>query len=134
MAGPNYVLDKGFNLSNSGAAQSIYRFVKFNADENKVIECSAVTDKAIGVCQQRVDAADSATGNVQVDVRIFGITKVEAAGNISLMDSVAPSANGRAQTAVATQFAMGIALQASTGAGQWIDVLLLPYHFTIAKA
>ena len=32
MAGPNYVLDKGFNLSNSGAAQSIYRFVKFNWD------------------------------------------------------------------------------------------------------
>src|SRR6185436_773280 len=134
MAGPNYVLDKGFNLSNSGAAQSIYRFVKFNADENKVIVCSAVTDKAIGVVQQRVDAADSATGNVQVDVRILGITKVEAAAAISLMDSVAPSANGRAQTAVATQFAMGIALQAATAAGQWIDVLLLPYHFTIAKA
>ena len=127
MSGPNYVLDKGYNLSNSGAAQSIYRFVKFAADENKVTEVSAVTDKALGVVQQRVDAADSATGNVQVDVRLFGISKVESAAAVSLMDFVAPSANGRAQTAVATQYAMGIALQAATAAGQWIDVLILPY-------
>jgi hypothetical protein len=127
MSGPNYVLDKGYNLSNGGAAQSIYRWMKFAADENKVTEVTAVTDKPIGVCQQRVDAADSATGNVQVDVRLFGITKVEAAAAVALMDFVAPSANGRAQTAVATQFAQGIALQAATAAGQWIDVMLLPY-------
>jgi hypothetical protein len=134
MSGPNYVLDKGYNLSNSGAAQSIYRFMKFAADENKVTEVSAITDKAIGVCQQRIDAADSATGNVQVDVRLMGISKVEAAGNIALMDFVAPSANGRAQVAATTQYAMGVAFQASTGAGQYIDVFLLPYVFTLAKA
>jgi hypothetical protein len=134
MSGPNYVLDKGYNLSNSGAAQSIYRFMKFAADENKVTEVSAITDKFIGVCQQRIDAADSATGNAQVDVRLMGISKVEAAGNIALMDFVAPSANGRAQVAVATQYVAGIAFQASTGAGQWIDVFLLPYSFSIAKA
>jgi ABC-type transporter Mla MlaB component len=134
MSGPNYVLDKGYTLSNAGAAQSIYRFVKFAADENKVVEVSAITDKAIGVCQQRVDAADSATGNVQVDVRLMGISKVEAAGVIALMDFVAPSANGRAQVAVSTQYAMGIAFQAATAAGQWIDVFLLPYIFTLGKA
>jgi hypothetical protein len=127
MSGPNYILDKGYNLSNSGALQDIYRWVKFAADENKVTQVAAVTDKPIGVVQQRVDAADSATGNVQVDVRIMGISKVEASAAIALMDFVAPTANGRAQTAVATQYAQGIALQAATGAGQWIDVLLLPY-------
>jgi len=126
MSGPNYVLDKGYNLSNSGAVQDIYRFVKFNADENKVTQATAITDKCVGVVQQRVDAADSATGNVQVDVRILGITKIEAAGSISLGALVAPSLNGRAQTAVSTQFAHGIAFQASTGAGQMIDVLLTP--------
>lgn len=126
MAGPNYVLDKGFNLSNSGALQDIYRFVKFAADENKVTQATAITDICIGVCQQRVEAADSATGNAQVDVRILGISKVEAAAAIALGAFVAPATNGRAQTAVTTQFRHGIAMQAATAAGQWIDVLLTP--------
>jgi hypothetical protein len=29
---------------------------------------------------------------------------------------------------------MGIALQPAAAAGEWIDVFLLPYAFTIAKA
>jgi hypothetical protein len=124
MAGPNYVLDKGFNLSNAGAAQSIYRFVKFAADENKVTQATAITDQCVGVCQQRVEAVDSVTGNVQVDVRIMGISKVESAGVIALGARVAPATDGRAQTAVSTQFVHGIAWQAATAAGQWIDVLL----------
>jgi hypothetical protein len=98
----------------------------FAGTENSVVQASAITNKAVGVVQQRVDAADSATGNVQVDVRILGISKVEAAGVIALGALVAPSLNGRAQTAVSTQFAHGIAFQAATAAGQWIDVLLAP--------
>jgi hypothetical protein len=131
MSGPNYGLDKGYNLSNSGAAQSIYRFMKFGATENTVLQTAAITDKALGVCQQRVEAVDSATGNVQVDVRIFGISKVEVgaanSGVIALGSFVAPDAVGCAQVAAATQFAMGVALQASTAAGQWIDVLIIPF-------
>lgn len=138
MAGPNYVLDKGFNLSNGGAAQAIYRFMKFAADENKVLQCAAITDHPIGVTQQRIDAADSATGNVQVDVRMLGITKVEVgaanSGVIALGAYVATDAVGCAQVAATTQFTYGRALQASTAAGQWIDVLLLPGAFSIAKA
>jgi len=130
MAGPNYVLDKGFNLLNSGAAQSIYRFMKFASTENSVIQTAAITDKAIGVTQQRVDAADSVTNNVQVDIRILGISKVEVgaanAGVIALGAYVAPDALGCAQVAAATQFPAGIAMQAGSAAGQWIDVLLLP--------
>ena len=131
MSGPNYGLDKGYNLLNSGAAQSIYRFMKFASTENSVLQCAAVTDKPIGVCQQRVEAVDSATNNVQVDVRLFGISKVESgaanAGVIAIMSFVGTDAVGCAQVAVATQFAMGVALQASSAAGQWIDVLILPY-------
>lgn len=138
MAGPNYGLDKGYNLLNSGAAQSIYRFMKQGSTENSVLQVAAITERALGVCQQRVDAADSATSNVQVDVRIFGISKVEVgsanSGVIALGAVVAPDAVGCAQVAVATQFCAGLALQASTAAGQWIDVLLLPGMFSIAKA
>jgi hypothetical protein len=124
MSGPNYGLDKGYNLSNSGAAQTIYRFMKLNANENQVIQASAITDVCVGVTQQRIDAVKSATGNTQVDVRIYGISKVEAGAAIALMARVAPDTVGRAQTAVSTQFVHGIALQAATAAGQWIDVLL----------
>jgi hypothetical protein len=123
--GPNYVLDKGFRLSNGGAAQGIYRFVKL-VDENSVTEVNGITNKAIGVVQERIDAADSATGNVQVGVRILGITKIEAAAAIALGANVAPSANGRAQTAATTQFVHGIAMQPAAAAGEWIDVLLVP--------
>lgn len=127
MSGPNYVLDKGYTLSNSGAAQTIYRFMKFAGNENQVTQATAITDKCIGVTQSRIDASDSATGNAQVDVRILGISKVESGAAVALMDFIGTDASGRAQTAVATQYAMGIALQAATAAGQWIDVLLLPY-------
>lgn len=123
--GPNYVLDKGFRLSNGGAAQSIYRFMKL-VDENSVTQAAAITDKCIGVTQMRVDADESATGNVTLDIRILGITKVEAAAAIALGANVAPSANGRAQTAASTQFVHGIALQPAAAAGELIDVLLTP--------
>jgi len=73
---------------------------------------------------------------VQVDVRLFGISKVEVgsanSGVIALGAFVAPDAAGCAQVAAATQFGAGIALQASTAAGQWIDVLLLPFLRTTA--
>lgn len=121
----NFVLDKGYNLDNSGAALSIYRFVKVTT-QNKCTPATAITDKCLGVTQDRIDAADSATGNAQVNVRMLGITKIEAAGAIALMDSVGPSTNGRAQVAVATQYRHGIALEAATAAGQMIDVLLTP--------
>jgi hypothetical protein len=135
--GPNYVLDKGFLLANSGVALPIYRFVKL-ATATTVLATAAITDKPIGVTQQRVDAADSATGNVQVGVRILGITKVEVgaanSGVIALGAMVAPDAVGAAQVAASTQWTWGMALQAGSAAGQWIDMLIIPAAFSIAKA
>jgi hypothetical protein len=127
MSGPNYVLDKGYNLSNSGAAQTIYRFMKFAATENTVLQQTASNLFSIGVCQQRIEAVDSATGNVQVDVRILGISKVEAGAAVALGAEVMSDTTGRAITAATTGNAVvGRALQAAVGAGEWIDVLLTP--------
>jgi hypothetical protein len=127
MSGPNYVLDKGYNLLNSGAAQNIYRFMKFASTENSVLQAAASTDRPVGVCQQRIEAVDSATSNVQVDVRILGISKVEAGAAVALGARVMSDATGRAITAAtATNIPCGIAFQAATGAGEWIDVLLTP--------
>ena len=125
--GPNYVLSKGFRLSNSGAAQSIYRFMKF-VDENSVIQQTAATILTVGVCQDRIDAADSATGNVQVNVAMLGISKVEAGvNNITLGARVMSDGTGRAIVAATTgNFPVGIALQPSSAVGEFIDVLLVP--------
>jgi len=121
----NYVLDKGYVLSNGGAAQSIYRFMEL-VDQNSVKQQDTAGALSVGVVQQRVDAEHSATGNVQVDVRILGITKVEASAAIALMAEVTSAADGRAVTAATAQRVLGVALSPAAGAGEWIDVLLVP--------
>jgi hypothetical protein len=108
------------------------RFVKLSGDQT-VAAVAAVTDQALGVAKVDISAAEFASGKATA-VQVAGVAWVEAAAAITRGVFVAPSANGRAQTCVATQFAMGIALKAAANAGDWIPVLLLPYVFTLAKA
>jgi hypothetical protein len=131
--GPNYVLDKGFNLSNAGAAQAIYRFMKF-ATETTVLQQTAATIFTVGVCQDRIEAADSATGNAQVNVRMLGISKVEVGvfTGIVLGAEIMTDASGRALlAATAGNKVVGIALQPAAANGEWIDVLLTPNGRTL---
>jgi hypothetical protein len=106
------------------------RFVKLAADQ-QVAAIAAVTDQALGVAKVDVSATEATSGKGTA-VQILGVAWVEAAAAIARGAFVAPSANGRAQTAVATQFGMGIALKAAANAGDWIPVLLLPYLRTTA--
>lgn len=108
------------------------RFVKLSGDQ-AVAAVTAVTDQAIGVAKVDISASEFAAGKATA-VQVLGVAWVEAAAAITRFDFVAPSTNGRAQTCVATQFAMGKALKAAANAGDWIPVLLLPYVFTLAKA
>ena len=106
------------------AAVVLNRFVKLGTVGNSVTPITGVTDQSIGVA---VESADPAEGNSAASVWLHnegGIVPLEAAAAISLHDPVAPSANGRAQTAVATQFVRGIALQEAGGAGEIIPVLV----------
>lgn len=116
----------------AGGAISKMRFVKLTGDQ-EVSAVTGVTDQALGVAKVDISAAEATAGKATA-VQVLGVAWVEAAAAITRFDFVAPSANGRAQTAVATQFAMGRALKAAANAGDWIPVLLLPYAFTIAKA
>jgi hypothetical protein len=131
-AGANFVLDKGFKLDNSGAAQAIYRFMKSAANENGVLQQTAGTIFSVGVCQDRIDAADSATGNAQINVRMLGITKIElVAGQTTVagVTRIASNASGQGIVAAgATTVQMGIALTTITtsAAGALIDMLILP--------
>lgn len=109
-----------------------HRFVKLSGDES-VAAITGVTDKALGVSHSDVSAAEFPLAKAQA-IAMLGIAYVEAAAAITAMDFVAPSANGRAQTAVATQFAAGVALRAAGAAGDLIPVFLSPFVFTLAKA
>lgn len=106
-------------------AITLNRFVKLGAVGNGVAAVDGVTDSAIGVA---VESADPTEGVNAVSVWLTnegGIVPIESAAAISLGDLIAPSANGRGQTAVATQFARGIALVAAGGAGEIIPMLVV---------
>jgi len=100
------------------------RFVKLAADQ-QVTPIAAVTDRALGVAKTDVSTTEAASGKGTA-VQILGVAWMEAAAAIARGAAVGPSANGRAQTAVATQFPCGLALKAAANAGDWIPVLLQP--------
>lgn len=120
MALANTVLNLPYQAS--GAVTKL-RFVKVTGDQT-IGPAAAVTDKCLGVVQVDVSAAEATQGK-SVAVMVYGVSWVEAAAAITRGDNVGPSANGRAQTAVATQFPLGVALKAAAAAGDLIPVLLL---------
>jgi hypothetical protein len=97
-----------------------YLFMKLSAAQT-VDTCSAVTDKSVGVLQNDPSAA----GQVAV-VAVAGTTKVIAGAAIAAGALVGPTAAGKAQTAVATQYARGVALEAAGADGDIIEILLVP--------
>ena len=106
------------------AAVVLNRLVKIGTASNQVVPVAGITDRVVGVA---VESADPAAGNSAVSVWPLnrgGIVPMEAAAAITVNTRVAPSANGRAQTAVSTQFAVGIALKGAGGAGEIIPVLV----------
>lgn len=85
----------------------------------KVDLCSATTDKAVGILQDKPAAADRAA-----QVGIVGVSKAVAGAAISVGALVAPMASGKIQTAVTTQYCIGIALTAASADGDTIEIKL----------
>lgn len=94
-------------------------FMELSAAQT-VNTCNAITDVAVGVLNNKPDAAGKAA-----EVDIAGTTKVVAGAAISAGARVAPMASGKAQTAVSTQFPRGIALEAAAADGDIIEILLI---------
>jgi hypothetical protein len=106
--------------ANADLSTKQYLFVKETA-ANTVDVCSAITDKAIGVLQDKPAAAGRSCA-----VAFDGTSKVVAGAAITVGAAVAPMASGKAQTAVSTQFPRGIALEGTTnGDGDIIEILLI---------
>lgn len=101
-----------------------YRFVRVS-NRNQGITCDAITNIAVGVADGSTKAFNNAlhaAAGDPISLQGGNVVLVEAAAAISAGARVAPSANGRAQTAVATQFPFGIALENAGGAGEIIRV------------
>jgi hypothetical protein len=108
-----------------------FRFVKIGSADNTVDAVDAVTDVALGVVEEDVDFSEADGASVWLLNR-GGILPIEAAAAISRGANIAPSTNGRGQTAVSTQFTRGIALQAASAAGHVIPMLVQPEETVIA--
>lgn len=101
-----------------------YRFVKVSG-RNTGVTCSAITDIAVGVADGSTKAFNSSLHAEEKDpINLQGgnVVLVEAAEALTAGARVAPSLNGRAQIAVATQFAYGIALEPAAAGGEIIRV------------
>jgi hypothetical protein len=141
MPGPNFVLDKGYQL---GASQypKIFQLVKRTgtgaATTNpQVAVSSAAGEKCLGVCQEDVPAPSSALSGGKdyaalariVNVRILGISRCIATGVIAVGSRVISNGDGTvviAAAATANQNIIGIADGASAATGDQIDVILTP--------
>lgn len=112
----------------ASVAVSPYRFVKITG-RNLGAQVAGITEFAIGVADGSTKAFNSAlNADVGDSINLQGgdVILVEAAAAIGVGVRVAPSANGRAQAAVATQFPYGFALEPAGGAGEIIRVYKMP--------
>jgi hypothetical protein len=86
----------------------------------KVDVCSAITDVPIGVLQDKPASGKAAC------VGIGGVTKVVVNGAIAVGIKVAPTAAGKVQTAVSTQYPIGVLLTAGGADGDIVEMLIDP--------
>jgi hypothetical protein len=94
-----------------------YKFVYLSAI-NVVTLCTAVTQHAIGVLQNRPDTGETA------DVCCLGFTKVQGDADLAVGDFVGPSTDGQAQVAVATQFPCGQVIEDNAVAGGYATIFV----------
>lgn len=102
------------------AATAQYKFVKFSAD-NTVVLCAATTDIPCGILQEPAVA----TGE-PVDVVYGGSSLLQASASMTAGVPISTNASGQGQTAVATQYPVGIPTNVggATTAGTLVTVVV----------
>lgn len=106
----------------SGAAIGQYRVVKLDSTAGQVVVTSAITDSAIGVAMESASAAGEL-----VPIQQFGKAKIVTSGAVSVGDQVMPTGSGSGKCVTAsgaTAKSFGVALTASNGDGEIIEVQL----------
>ena len=82
--------DLGFFTAAADLSAKQYYFVKL-ASSTTVNVCAAVTDKPIGVLQNKPESGEQAI------VRVFGVSKISADATLAAGDVIGTSADGQAQ-------------------------------------
>lgn len=92
-----------------------FYFVEQNTSTGKVDVCNAITDKPLGVLQNKPKAGQTAS------VRMFGISKVSADVNLAIDDLIATSVDGQAAVVApgtdTTRYVVGRVIGENTVAG-----------------
>lgn len=122
MADSNFVLARGFD---AGAALTKGRAVKAHASlAETVIPVAAEGDEVLGVGEFSVSAAEILRGKGQ-NVQMMGIVQMECSEAITVGDTVAIAADGRACLANTGARNIGMCVGHPSGAaGEYISVLL----------
>jgi len=109
-------LEAGADLSSSQ-----YNFVKLNSS-GKAVECSAVTDKPVGVLQNNPTSGQAA------EIVVVGLTKVSTNAALAIGDLVGTSSDGQAAAYVAgtdtTKYVVGQAMVTSGGADEITTIMV----------
>lgn len=95
-----------------------YRFVKVTG-KTQVGLCKAAADRAIGVMQSKPQVVGQAA-----TIALWGVSFVQAGGAVAAGDLVTSDATGQAVKATDATTSRGVALTASSTAGELISVLL----------
>ena len=118
-----FVYDESFKAENDLSAKQYYAVELSAADQVDV--CDGAGDIPIGILQNKPEAGEAA------QIRILGRTRAvsdgTAGGGITVGCWVGTDANGKMVKKSANKdFALGIAMSASTADGTVIDVLICP--------
>jgi hypothetical protein len=136
MAGPNYVLDKGFPVLSTYNASAVagvtpFRCVKVAAGGTIDLNATAAT-LSLGIVQDTIDQSKVATGDVVADVRMLGISRVYVTTATSLVmgSKVMAGTGGGVLLATSTNAVVGIIVgfpsSSTVAAGDLVDILLTP--------
>jgi hypothetical protein len=121
MAGPQYVCDLSFPAN---AAISQFQAVVLRTDL-KIEPADAQGEAVFGICQETVTAQDVTDGRI-VDVRVLGVSRCVANGNLTAAAFVTTDATGKVEAAASGDWVIGQLVTDPAASGDWCDVLLMP--------
>jgi len=119
------VIDLGFVAAE---ALTKWRFGVQIAGDRLIEMADGAAERVTGVIQHDVSAGDAVLG-AHVNIRLMGISTVEAGAAIAVGDFLTTDSVGRAAVVAASvglKEVAGIALGAAAGAGDLISMLVLP--------
>ncbi len=129
MAGPNFVLDKGYRVGTASVQVKEFEAVTL-VDGVTVKRTDVAGARVLGVSQYDVPTTHQGTGRTVAGVRLLGISRGIAGAAIAVDASVAVNASGRFVTAAGaagtTVEVVGRALTAASANGDHFDLFLTP--------